>query len=134
MAGPIADAFVVKHERAAVAHWPCRIKTVVLMHRDVITARNFASPVIILANAIRVGRVQRLNQVLAHQVPAVIGAAEALELTVFQGDRLKPPKNLLAQPSPGRTVHQIANHDGAGCCERDDDERDADGTSFDEWV
>ena len=35
---PIADTFVVKHECTTIADWPRRIKTVVLMHRDVIPA------------------------------------------------------------------------------------------------
>jgi hypothetical protein len=39
-ADPIADAFVVKRERDAIAGWPCGIKTVVIMHRDVIASGN----------------------------------------------------------------------------------------------
>ena len=83
VAGPIADAFVVKHERAAVAGWSRRIKTVVLLHRNVIPARHLASPVVVRADAVRVGCIERLNQILAHYVSAVVGAAEALERTVL---------------------------------------------------
>src|SRR5207249_11124612 len=93
----VADAFIVKHERAAVAGWPRGIKTVVLMHRDVIPARHLASPVVVPAYAIRVGRIEGLNQILAHQVTAVIGAAEAFQRTVLQSDRLKFRKNCHAQ-------------------------------------
>ena len=38
IAGPIADTFVVKDECPTVAGWPRGIKTIVLMHRDVIHA------------------------------------------------------------------------------------------------
>ena len=48
----IADAFVVKHERAAVAGWSRGIKTVVLMHWNVIPARHLASPVVVRADAV----------------------------------------------------------------------------------
>src|SRR5439155_15831944 len=129
VAGPIADAFVVKHERATVAGWPRGIKTVILMHRDVIPARQLASPVIVPANTIRVRCIGRLNQILAHQVSAVIGAAEALQRTIFQGDRRKLCKDRLAQPARRGAVHEIANHDGSRAYESDDDKRDADGRS-----
>ncbi len=127
--GPIADAFVVKHEPAAVAGWPCRIKAVVLMHRDVIPARQLTSPVVVPANAIRVRCIERLNQILAHQVSAVIGAAEALQRAILQGDRLKLCKNRLAQPARRGAAYEIANHDSGRCYESDDDKRDADGRS-----
>ena len=52
IAGPIADAFVVKHERAATAGWPRGIETVVLMYRDVIPPRHVAPPVVVAANAV----------------------------------------------------------------------------------
>ena len=129
VAGPTAEAFVVKHERAAVARWPCRIKTVVLIHRDVIPARHFTPPVVVPANTIRVRCIERLNQILAHQVSAVIGAAEALQRTIFQSDRLKLCKNRLAQPALCGAAHEIANHDRSRCRESDDDKGDADGRS-----
>jgi hypothetical protein len=129
VAGPITDAFVVKHERAAVAGWPCGIKTVILMHRDVIPARQLASPVVVCANAVRVGCIEWLNQILAHQVSAIIGAAEALQRTILQGDRLKLCKNRLAQPARRGTAREIANRDGGHCYESNADKRDADGRS-----
>jgi hypothetical protein len=52
VAGSIADAFVVKNEHAPVTCWPCGIKTVILMHRDVIPTRHLASPIVIPANTI----------------------------------------------------------------------------------
>ena len=129
VAGPIAEAFVVKIERAAFAGWLRGIKTVILMHRDMIPVRHLASPVIVAANAVRVRCIERLNQILAHQVSAVIGAAEALQRTIFQGDRLKLCKDRLAQPARRGAVHEIANHDGSRAYESDDDKRDADGRS-----
>ncbi len=129
VAGPIADAFVVKHERAAVAGWPRGIKTVVLMHRDVIPARHLTPPVVVAANAVGVGCIERLNQILAHQVSAVIGATEAFKRTVFQSDWLKLCNNRLAQLAAGRAVREIANHNHSSS-ESDDDERDVDRRSF----
>src|ERR1700758_659669 len=54
VSGLIADTFVVKVERTAVAGWMRGIKTVVLMHRSFVPARHLASPVIVRANAVRV--------------------------------------------------------------------------------
>jgi len=129
VAGPIADAFVMKHERAAVAGWPRGIKTIILLHRDMVPAGHLASPVVVAANAVRVRCIEGLNQILAHQVSAVIGAAEALQRTILQGDRLKLCKNRFAQPARRGAVHEIANNDGSRCYESDDDNRDADGRS-----
>ena len=126
MAGPVTDAFVVKIERAAVAGWSCGIKTVVLMHRDVIPTRHLASPVVVAANAVRVRCIERLDQIVAHQVSAIIGAAEAFQRTILQRDGLKLCKNRFAQPACRGAVHEIANHDGSRCYESDDDKRDAD--------
>src|SRR5207302_1938627 len=86
------------------------------------------------ANAVRVGCINRLNQILAHQVSAVIGAAESLQRAVLQGDRLEFRENRLAQLAPGRVVHPSANQHGGCGYESDDDQRDADGRSFDETV
>ncbi len=97
VAGPIADTFVVKHERATVAGWPGGIKTVILMHRDVIPARQLASPIVIPANAVPVRCIERLNQILAHQISTIIGAPEALQRTILQDDRLEFCKNRLTQ-------------------------------------
>src|SRR5439155_1062511 len=83
MARPISDAFVVKDKSAAVADWPRWIETVVLLYRDVIPARHVACPVVVWANTVRVSCIERFNQILAHQISAIIGAAEALERTVF---------------------------------------------------
>ena len=129
VAGSIAEAFVVKHERAAVAGRACGIKTVILFHRDVIPARQLASPVVVPPNTIRVRCIERLDQILAHQVSAVIGAAEALQRTILQDDWLKLCKNRLAQPARRVAAHKIANHNGGRCYESDDDKRDADGKS-----
>jgi hypothetical protein len=97
--------------------------------RDVIPARQFASPVVVPTNTIRVRYIEGLNQILAHQVSAVIGAAEALQRTILQGDRLKLCKNRFAQPARRGATHEIANHDRGRCYQSDDDERDADGRS-----
>ncbi len=129
IAAAIADTFVVKHERATVTGRTCRIKTVVLMHRDVIAARQLAPPIVVAANAVRVCCIERLDQILAHQVSAIVGAAEALQRTILQDDRLKLPKNRLTQPARRGPVRDIANRNGAGCAESDDDKRDADGVS-----
>src|SRR6266496_4530765 len=102
------------------------------MHFDVIPARQLASPVVVTANTIRVCCIERLNQIRAHQVSAVIGAAEALQRTILQGDRLKLCKNRLAQPAVRGAARKIANHDRGRCYESDDDKRDPDGTSFHE--
>jgi len=59
VAGPIPDAFVVKHERAAVAGRTRGIKTVVLIHRNVIPTRHLASPIVVRANAVRIGCIER---------------------------------------------------------------------------
>src|SRR5439155_11245587 len=113
VAGLISDALIVKHQRAAVAGWPCGIKTIVFMDRNVIPARYFASPVIVTANAVGIGGIDRLDQVFAHQVSAIIRAAEAFQRAVFQSDRLKLGKNGLAQPEPARFVHEISNDESA---------------------
>jgi hypothetical protein len=125
----MAEAFVVKHERAAVASWLGGIKTVILMHRDVIPARELASPVVVPANTKGVRRIEGLKQILAHQVSAVIGAAETLQRTILQDDRLKLCKNRLAQSARRGAAHEIANHDSGRYYESDDDKRDADGRS-----
>ena len=134
IAGPIADTFVVKHERATVAGWPGRIKTVILMYRDVIPARQLASPIVIPANAVRVRSIERLDQILAHQVSTIIGAPEALQRTILQDDRLKLCKNRLAQPARRGPAHDIANRNGSRCGESDGDKRDADSMSSHEGV
>ena len=97
VAGPISDAFVVKNKAAAVADWPRWIETIVFVHRNVISARHLAAPVVIWANTVRVSCIERFNQILAHQVTAIIGAAKALERAVFQNDWLKLSENRLAQ-------------------------------------
>jgi hypothetical protein len=124
----------VKHERAAVTGWPGRIKTVVLMHRDVIPARQLASPVVVAANAVGVPCVERLNQILAHQVSAIVGAAEALQRTILQDDRLEFRKNRLTQSARRGPVHDIPDRNGGRCGERDDDKRDTDSMSSHEDV
>jgi hypothetical protein len=134
VAAAIADTFVVKHKRAAVTSWPGWIKTVVLMHRDVIPARQLASPVVVAANAVRVPCIERLDQILAHQVSAIVGAAEALQRTIFQDDRLEFRKNRLTQPARRGPAHDIANRNGGRCGESDDNKRDADSMSSHEDV
>ena len=99
------------------------------MHWDVIPARHLACPVVVPANAIRVRCIEGLDEILAHHVSAVIGAAEALQRTILQGDRLKLCKNCLAQAARRSAAHEIANHDGSRCYESDNDERDANGGS-----
>ena len=134
VAAAIADTFVVKHERAAVTGWLGRIKTIVLMHRDVISARQLASPVVVAANAVRVSCVERLNQILAHQVSAIVGAAEALQRTILQDDRLEFRKNRLTQSARRGPAHHIADRNGGHRGESDEDKRDADSMSSHEDV
>ena len=126
--GPIADTFVVKHECPTIAGWPRRIKTIVLMHRDVVPARHLASPIVIPANAVRVRCIERLNQIFAHEVSAIIGAAEALQRTIFQGDRLEFRKNRLTEFASRGPARDIANRNGR-CCDSDDGENNAYGKS-----
>ena len=132
--GVVADAFVVKHKGASVAGWPRRIKTVVLIHGDVIPARHIASPVIVRANAVGIGCIDRLNQIFAHQVSAVIGASEARKLAILQDDRLKFRKDCFAQFAASRAAREAINQDGGRGRESEDDERDADELSFDQPV
>src|SRR5436190_11455714 len=129
IAAAIADTFVVKYERPAVTGRTCRIKTVVLMHRHVIATRQFTSPIVVAANAVRVCCIERLDQILAHQVSAIVGAAEPLQLTILQDDRLKLRKNRLTQPARRGSVRNIANRNGGSCAESDDDKSDADSMS-----
>jgi len=104
------------------------------MHRDVIPARQLASPVVVAANAVRVPCVERLNQILAHQISAIVGAAEALQRTILQDDRLEFRKNRLTQSARRGPVHDIPDRNGGRCGERDDDKRDADSVSSHEDV
>ena len=122
----------MKHERAAVTGWPRGIKTIILVHRDTVPAGHLASPVVILANAVRVRGFKWLDQILAHQVSTVVRAAKALERTVLQSDRLKFRKNCFAQLAPGRVAHLCADQDNDGACEKNDDKRHADESSFHE--
>jgi hypothetical protein len=104
------------------------------MHWDVIPARHLACPVVVDANAVRIRCVEWLNQVLAHQVPAIVSAAEALQRTILQDDRLKLRKNRLTQPARRGPVRYIANRNGGGSCAKDDDKREADGPSFNQGI
>src|SRR5439155_24171338 len=130
MVAAIADAFVVKHEHAATESWPRGIKTVVLMHRDVIPPRHLACPVVVGTNTVRIRCIEGLNQILAHQVSAIVGAPEALQRTILQDYRLQFRKNLLPQPAGRGSVGYIANRDGGYCCESDGHNRDANGMAF----
>ena len=134
VAGAISDAFVVKDKSAAVADWPRRIETIVFVHGNVISARHVACPVVVWANTVRVSCIERFNQILAHQVTAIIGAAKALERAVFQSDWLKLRENRLAQLARRRATDDLASDDDSGCRDRNDDERDADGRPSDETV
>src|SRR5438067_11907155 len=127
MVAAIADAFVVKHERAAAASRPRGIKTVVLMHRDAIPARHLACPVVVRTNTVRIRCIEWLNQILTHQVSAIVSAAEALQRTILQDYRLQFRKNLLTQPARRGSVGYIANRNSGYCCESDDHKRDANG-------
>src|SRR6187401_1435617 len=117
MARPISDAFVVKDESAAVAHWPCWIETIVFVHGNMISARHLACPVVVWTDPVRVSGIQRFNQILAHQVTAIIGAAKALKRTVFQSDWLKLGKNRLAQLALRLPTDDRATNDGSSCRE-----------------
>ncbi len=134
VAGPISDAFVVKDKFAAVADWPRRIEAIIFVHRNMIPARHLASPVVVCANAIRVRYIDGLNEILAHQITAIVVAAKAFERTVFQNDWLKLRKNRLAQLALRCAAHEIANYDCCGCCKSNNDERDADPRLFPERV
>ena len=126
--GPIADTFAVKHERAAVAGWPRGIKAIVLMHGHVVPARHLASPIIIPANAVRIGCIYRLNQILTHQVSAIVCAAEALKRAILQDDRLEFRKDRLTELACRGPARDIAN---GNCrrCDSDDGKHNADGMS-----
>jgi hypothetical protein len=87
----------------------------------VISARHVASPVVVCANTVRVSSIERFNQILAHQVAAIIGAAKALERTVFQSDRLKLRENRLTQLALRRATDDLASDDGSNCGESNDD-------------
>jgi hypothetical protein len=115
MARPISDTFIVKDEPAAVADWPRWIETIVFVHRNVISAREFACPVVVWPNTVRISCIERFNQILAHQITAIIRAAKALERTVFQSDWLKLRENRLAQLALGRDMDHRASNDSS-CC------------------
>ena len=85
-----------------------------------ISARHLASPLVISANTVRISCVERFNQVLAHQVTPIIGAAKTLERAVFQNNWLKLRKNRLAQLALRRAVHPSAYHHGGGSGESGD--------------
>jgi hypothetical protein len=70
-----------------------------------------------------------LNQILAHQVSAIVGAAEALQCTILQDDRLEFRKNRLTQSARLSPAHDIANRNGGRCGESEDDKRDANSMS-----
>ena len=88
IARPISNAFVVKDKSAAVADWPRWIETIVFVNGDMISPRHLACPVVVWANTVRVSSVERLNQILAHQITPIVGAAKALKRAVFQSDWL----------------------------------------------
>jgi hypothetical protein len=124
----------VKDKPAAVADWPRWIETIVFVNRNVISARHLACPIVVWANTVRVSCIERFIQILAHQITAIVRAAEALERTVFQSDWLKLGKNCLAQFASCPVMHEITNED-AGCGrENDYDQCDAGERSFDESV
>src|SRR5262245_19095802 len=126
IAGTIANAFVVKNKSAAIADWPRRIKTIVLVHGNVISARHLAAPIVIWANTVRISCIERLNQILAHQITAIISAAKALERAILQNYWLKLRKDGLAQPALRRATPDVANHDCCSCCMSNYDKRGAD--------
>ncbi len=123
--GSISHALIMKYHGAAVAEWACGIKAIVFMDRHVIPAGHLAAPVIVTANAIGIGRIDRLDQVLAHQVSAIVRAAEAFQGTVFQCHRLKLGQNGFAQPAPSRFAHEIAHDDRAAERESNNDKGEA---------
>src|SRR4029077_5666897 len=106
----------------------------VFVHRNVISTRHLARPVVVWANTVRVSCIERFNQILAHQVTAIIRAAKALERTVFQSDWLKVRENRLAQLALCRAMDYRASDDGSSCGESNDDKRDTDPSSFHECV
>ncbi len=134
VARPISDAFVVKDKSAAVADWPRWIETIVFVHRNVISARHLACPVVVWANTVRVSCIERFNQILAHQVTAIIGAAKALERTVFQSNWLKLRENRLTQLALRRAMDDRASNDGSGCRKGNHDEGDPNPRSFHERI
>jgi hypothetical protein len=79
----------VEDERATVTGRTRRIEAVVLMHWNAITTRHLTAPVVVPADAVRVRRIQLLDEVLAHQIAAVVGAAEPFERAIFQRDGLQ---------------------------------------------
>src|SRR4029077_19923539 len=62
----------------------------------------------------------------------VVRTAETLKRAVLQGNWLKLSKDRPAELASGRVAHQSADHDNDGACEKNDDKRDADVSSFHE--
>src|SRR5215470_9890933 len=127
--GPVTDTLVMKHERAIITSWPGRIKTIVLMRRDMIPARHLACPLVVGSDAVGIRRIEWLHQILAHQVSAVVGASEALQRAILQDDRLEFRKNRVTELACRGPTRDIANRDGSRCRESDDDKGDTNSMS-----
>jgi hypothetical protein len=63
----------------------------------VIAASDFAIPIGVAADPIRVSNIHRLNEIFAHQIAAIIRAAEPVECAILQRDGLQLAKNRFPQ-------------------------------------
>src|SRR4029077_7783603 len=91
-------------------------------------------PVVVWPNTVRVSCIERFDQILAHQVAAIIGAAKALECTVSQSNWLKLRENRVAQLALRCATDDVASNDEGGCRDSNDHERDTDPWSFHERI
>src|SRR5262245_30769124 len=82
-------AFVVKDEISLLTLGPLLGKTVVLMDRHLELTGEPTPPVVFSVDAVRIETLDSLNQVLAHQVSAVVRAAVSPQVAVLERDRLQ---------------------------------------------
>src|SRR5438552_5452073 len=87
--GMVADAFVVKHKGAAVAGRSRRIKTVILIHRDVISTGHIASPALVGPKPVGVCAMGGVNKTFDIRDSPAIAAAEARNRAVLKNDRCR---------------------------------------------
>ena len=72
-----------------------RSKQLVLVDRHPTLRRDIAAPLVIPGNAVGYTRLDILEEVATHQVPAVVRLAETLESTVAEGHRLQQVEQCL---------------------------------------
>jgi len=116
-----ADAFVVEYQRTAIAGRPRRIKTVILINWNVIPARHVAAPVVVAANTVGIGRIDRSMRFSHIRYPPSFALPKRFQGAVLQEDRLKLCQNRFAQFASVRAAPEIANHNRGRDCDGDDD-------------